>query len=391
MIHMIQSKQYLRKKSTDSWFMSTYQASPYAGCLHDCAYCDGRSEKYYFEGDFGKDLYVRYECPQGFLEDIKKASERGPVLIGSGFTDAYQPSEKTFKLTRQMLVNALPYVKDHALVIITKSDLILRDLDVLRVLQERNRIVVLMSLSTMDDTLSQWVEPGASSASQRLKAIETLKKNDIPVGVCMMPLLPHLSDRGTPLKALLTHIEDLGADFVLPSPLTLRPGKNKDFFMARLQDHQPDLVETYHKLYGESRSSGTPTPDYMMRFREHFSQQIARTRLHTCMPHRIWKDWFPLYETIGLLLNHLTVLYHGDQVALDRLDHQTKRYHAWLDQTKENIGQTKDRYARLTEATEIMLRNQMGLDETFDPRFRQFLMPLLEGKTFDYTTKKWTD
>ncbi|MCK8060599.1 MULTISPECIES: radical SAM protein [unclassified Fusibacter] len=390
MIQLVQSKSYLNKrKDVDTWFMSKYKIAPYAGCSHNCAYCDGRSEKYYFDGVFGKDLFVRYDCANSLVDEIRTASEKGPIMIGSGYTDAYQPIEKKFNLTRNILINALPHHKQHAAVVLTKSDLILKDLDILKAWHQHKKVMVMFSLTTDDDNLTSWLEPGASSASARLKAIETLTKEGIPVGVAAMPFIPYLNDRNQPLISFLKRLKDAGVSFVLPGSLTLRPGENKDHFAEVLAQHQPDLTSKILSLYREDRPSGMPVGDYESRFTEHLTAAMNHAGLVTRAPHHLTKDWFTLYDSVTILLSHMSVLYASDEKAISRIRDLSKMYEAWLESASARIGRPKDRYVRLEQELEHIIRNPLGLDDSFDDKFRQFILPLLDHKVYDYQTKKW--
>jgi DNA repair photolyase len=390
MIQLVQAKNYLTKrKGVDSWFMSKYKIAPYAGCSHNCSYCDGRSEKYYFDGKFGKDLFVRYDCANALTDEIKTAYEKGPIMIGSGYTDAYQPIEKKFNLTRNILINSFAHHNQHAVVVLTKSDLILKDLDILSAWQQHKKVMVMFSLTTDDDHLIKWLEPGAPSATARLKAIETLTKAGIPVGIAAMPLIPYLTDRNQPLIQFLNRVKDAGASFILPGSLTLRPGENKDHFADTIHTYQPEIAPKILSLYKENRSSGMPIKEYEERFSDHVSAALDHVNMVSRAPHHLTKDWFTLYDSVTILLSHMSILYASDTKALHRIKEMSKMYQLWLESTSDRIGRPRDKYFQLEQALEQMIRNPLGIDDAIDEKFRHFITPLIQEKTYDYTRKKW--
>ncbi len=389
MLHVDHTPKQIRKIDLNNFFVARYQISPYSGCTHSCTYCDGRSEKYYFDGNFDEDLHISITTPNHLANQLKSAYEKGPLLIGSGYTDAYQPIEKKFKLTRQILINAQPFAKNHPIVIITKSDLILRDLDVLKTLAKKRQIIVMFSLISNNDALLSKIEPRATSASNRLKAIETLAKENIPVGVVAMPMMPYLTDRNKPLVSFLKTVKATGASFVIPGVLTLRPGENKDYFKKNLEKHFSELSNKILAIYSENNENGNPNSNYIKQFYQHIYGALDYVNLSPRVPMYLTQGWFNLYDSLSLLLEHLTVLYGNDNVRYQRLMTFAKHYDNWLKATRKQYQHKNEYYHLLNQATEQLILNPFNLEDDFDTKIKQFLKPILDDCIFDYEHKKW--
>ena len=182
-----------------------YSANPYQGCEHGCVYCYARNSHQYWGYsaglDFESKILVKLNSPKLFREFISKKNWTGSTISLSGNTDCYQPIERKFKLTQAILKIALEY--GQPIGIITKNSLILRDLDLLIELSKKNLCVVFISINSLTKETRSKMEPRTATAQQRLKVIETLSKNGIPVGIMCAPIIPGLTDHEIPkvLKA----------------------------------------------------------------------------------------------------------------------------------------------------------------------------------------------
>ncbi|MCY0968905.1 PA0069 family radical SAM protein [Chryseobacterium wangxinyae] len=188
-----------------------YSMNPYQGCEHGCAYCFARPTHEYWGYsagvDFERKIMVKKNAPE-LLEKFfrKKGYQPEPILL-SGNTDCYQPAERQFEITRQLLQVFLDY--RHPVNILTKNALVLRDLDILKPLAEQNLVSVSLSIPTINEDLRRKMEPRTSSSKNKLKAIEILSENSIPTHVMVAPIIPGLNS-DEPLT-ILKSISDAGA------------------------------------------------------------------------------------------------------------------------------------------------------------------------------------
>lgn len=323
-------KHLLRKgTAVDPFFVGKFSFSPYQACSHGCRYCDGRAERYYVQGEFERDIVVRRNAADVLAAEVPRLRERGVVFVGSGISDAYQPVE-----AETGLMAACGWVlADHALpvTILTKSALVLRDIDLWAEVNARAGFLLMMSLVTLDDDVRRVMEPGASSVEERIETLAAFKRRGCRVGVAAMPLLPMLCDGGDTVEKLAARLAEVGVDFVLHAGLTLRPGRQKDAYFETLAATYPALVDTYSELYRENRSSGAPQRVLAESLHRRAGSAFRRAGLPTVVPHRVYRNRIPVYDEVDVLLQHMSWLYAGrDAAALRRLHDARGRYHAWL-------------------------------------------------------------
>jgi len=173
-----------------------YSMNPYQGCEHGCIYCYARNTHPYWGYsaglDFEQKILVKKEAPALLKKFLNNKNYKPLPILISGNTDCYQPAEQKFLLTRQLLEICADYRQPVSL--ITKNALILRDIDILQRLSARNLVQVLLSITTMDESLRILLEPRTSTTVKRLKTVEQLNKNYIPASVMMAPVIPGLTD-----------------------------------------------------------------------------------------------------------------------------------------------------------------------------------------------------
>ena len=221
----------------------------YRGCSHGCIYCDSRSRCYQINHDF-EDIEVKSNGLQ-LLEDALQR-KRNKCMIGTGsMSDPYIPLEKELQYTR----GALELIRRYRFgaTLITKSDMVLRDLDLLQEIHRQTRAVVQMTLTTWDDALCKIVEPGVCSTSRRFQVLKELQNAGIPTVVWLTPILPHINDTRANLQALLECCVDAGVSGVLwfGAGVTLREG-NREYFYQQLDHHFPGIKEQYMREFGSS-------------------------------------------------------------------------------------------------------------------------------------------
>lgn len=251
-MHYVTSKSILSKNNG----MNLYR-----GCTHGCIYCDSRSKKYGMDHKF-EDIEVK----ENYLELLKKElRKRRPSMIGTGaMTDPYIPLEKHLGHVRKTL--GLIYDYGFGFTCITKSDLILNDLDLLKKINEKARVVVQMTLTTADDDLCRILEPHVCPTSRRVEVLNILKEENIPTVVWLCPILPYINDTEDNINSILDYC--IGADvkgiFCHGMGMTLREG-NREYFYQKLDEHFPGLKEKYIKNYGDSYSIPSPNDRELMK------------------------------------------------------------------------------------------------------------------------------
>ncbi|HAE59998.1 MAG TPA: radical SAM protein [Anaerolineae bacterium] len=262
-------------KQPDNWFGIKYTMNLYRGCQHQCIYCDSRSECYQI-ADFAE-IQVKVNALGRLSDEIRRKRVKGTIGTGS-MNDPYMPIEAERQLTRGALqiISAAKFPVH----IITKSDLVLRDLDILKEIS-RVYAAVSFTITSADDALSKKLEPGAPVSSRRFAALKTLSANGITAGVTMMPVLPFIEDSDENIRALLQMAGEAGASYIIPGfGLTLRD-RQREYFYAKLERLFPGLREQYQRRYGERYSAESPRA---ARLGQIFKEECARLGIATKMP-----------------------------------------------------------------------------------------------------------
>lgn len=229
-------------------FTSDYGINLYRGCTHGCIYCDSRSAVYNMNHKF-EDIEVKENAVELLKKELIK---RKPCMIGTGaMTDPYIPLEKRLEHVRKSL--KLVYRYGFGWACITKSDLVLRDIDLLKKINEKTKAVVQITLTTADDDLCRMIEPNVCVTSRRVEVLQRLKEENIPTVVWLCPLLPHINDTEENINALLDSCIDAEVKGVLNMGmgLSLREG-NREYFYEQLDKRFPGVKERYIEEYGDS-------------------------------------------------------------------------------------------------------------------------------------------
>ena len=227
----------------------------YRGCTHGCIYCDSRSRCYGFTHPF-ENIEVKRNAPA--LLEQKLRSKRKKCMIGTGaMCDPYLHCEEELRLTRACLEIIDRY--GFGVSVLTKSDRILRDMDLLGSIQEKSKAVAQMTLTTWDDRLCRIIEPEVCVTSRRLEVLRTMKEAGIPTVVWMTPLLPFINDTKENLEGILEGCLEAGVKGILcfGMGLTLREG-NREYFYQALDRHFPGLRREYQRRYGNAYELPSP-------------------------------------------------------------------------------------------------------------------------------------
>lgn len=381
-----QVKKAIRKGMfADPFFANLYAVSPYSGCEHACVYCDGRAEKYHVEGNFEQNITARMNLPEILDKELQSIREIAVLEIGSGITDVYQPVEEQYRLTRScaevLLNHHLPVS------VLTKSSLIQRDIDIWSELNRKNGFTLLISMTTLDDSVRAVCEPGASSVAERLETIRLYKEAGCSVGVFMMPLLPGINDDNKSISSLVNRLMELGVDFIVPGYLTLRPGRQKEFYMNMLRENAPGLISDYDELYMKNLVSGNPLYNYressMNRCGEIMSDLIP-----TEIPHFVYRNRMPIYQEISLLLSHMKELYKRRGIDVTALKQGRKNFFTWAEREKKEFNRKRSLHGDFIDEKMLFLLRCGGFEEVLqNERLHAFISEVaLERKTFNYLT-----
>ena len=247
----------------------------YRGCAHGCIYCDSRSECYQFTHAF-EDIEVKQNAPQ-LLEQIL-SSKRTRFMISTGsMSDPYQPCEKELRLTQK----CLEVIEKHGFgaSVITKSDLVLRDIDLFQRINEKAKAVLQMTLTIADEKLSRKIEPGVCPSRRRYEVLKAFQERGIPAVVWMTPLLPHLTDTEENVRQILEYCFDAGVKGIIcfNAGMTLRSG-SREYYYQNLDRLFPNLSAVYQREYGNSYEVNSADQHRLMRiFHEECEKHGANT------------------------------------------------------------------------------------------------------------------
>lgn len=234
----------------------------YRGCTHGCIYCDSRSKCYGMDHEF-TNVAVKENSIELLKEALRK--KRKSCMIGTGsMSDPYMSLEKELKYTRRALevIDNLGF----GVTLITKSDLVLRDIDLLSSINRKSKAVVQMTLTTADDELCKIIEPNVCPTSKRVRALEILRDNNIPTIVWLSPILPFINDTRGNILSLLDMCKRVNVKGIIcfGMGLTLREG-NREYYYKKLDEHFPALKDQYIKRYGNSYVISSPREGVLMK------------------------------------------------------------------------------------------------------------------------------
>lgn len=257
----------------------------YRGCQHGCIYCDARSRCYQMNHAF-EDIEVKENAIE--LLEAALRFKRKPCMIGTGaMSDPYIPLESQLQMTRK----ALELIEKYGLgvAIQTKSNRILRDLDLLESINNRTKAVVQMTLTTYDEKLCRLIEPGVCTTAQRVTALKQFKDAGIPTVVWLCPILPFLNDTEENIRRILDYCIDAGVKGIINFGMgvTLRDG-DREYFYAQLDRKFPGLKEQYIRTYGNAYEVTSPR-----------NYKLIKMFHNICEAHGIWHDNYQIFRYMG--------------------------------------------------------------------------------------------
>jgi len=228
----------------------TWAVNPYRGCEFACKYCYARYTHEFMELrdglDFERKIYIKQQAGWLLRRDLKRVKPGEEIAIGTA-TDPYQPAERHYLVTRAIL-EELAQHRGFEVGIVTKSDLILRDRDLLRRLAEQNRIYINLTITTLDAKLARILEPRAPRPDLRIEAVRELSATGINAGVICAPVLPGITDSPATLEAVVRATKKAGGKYVYANPLFLKPC-SASVFLPFLEKQFPHLVDDYRKRF----------------------------------------------------------------------------------------------------------------------------------------------
>jgi DNA repair photolyase len=276
MIKEIKAKSILnRLGQPDPFFGLTYTMNLYRGCQHQCIYCDSRSLCYQIENF--KDVLVKVNGPDLLREALVRKRKKGTIGTGS-MHDPYMPIEKNRYLTGEALEIMAEF--SFPVHVMTKSDLVLRDVDIFQQLSEVYAAVT-FTITTLDDELGKKIEPGSPLVSDRFRAMDALSRAGILTGVSMMPILPFLCDIEKNITGIVERAADSGAVYLLPwIGMSLRD-RQRSYYYAELDKLFPGLKEKYIQMYGDQYRVLAPNAEILS---EKLTEWCAERDLALSMP-----------------------------------------------------------------------------------------------------------
>jgi len=246
--------------------------NPYRGCEFGCRYCYARYTHEFMEMrdgmEFEQKIYVKQHAAELLRHELRRVKTDESIALGTA-TDPYQPAERRYEITRAILEEIARH-RGFELGIVSKSNLITRDLDLLLAVAKHNRLSVHITVTTLSADLARILEPRAPRPDLRLEAVKTLAAAGIRVGISCSPVIPGITDGPADLEAVIRSASEIGADHVFANALFLKPC-SAAVFLPFIAQHFPHMAQAYRKRY-EGRAFLPPA------YSKRLSQLIARLR-----------------------------------------------------------------------------------------------------------------
>jgi DNA repair photolyase len=228
----------------------TWTINPYRGCEFGCRYCYARYTHEFMEMrdglEFEQKIYVKQHAAELLRHDLRRVQPNEAIALGTA-TDPYQPAERRYEVTRGILEEFARH-QGYELGIVTKSHLIVRDLDLLQEVARSNQLSVHITITTLDTDLARILEPRAPRPDLRMDAVRSLSQAGLRVGVSCSPVVPGITDSPKNLEAVIHAAADAGADYVFANPLFLKPC-SAAVFLPFLEQNFPHLADNYRQRY----------------------------------------------------------------------------------------------------------------------------------------------
>lgn len=328
----VKAKSLLSKPHVaDSWFHMNRSLNAYRGCEHGCVYCDGNSEYYHVDNFYSHirikknaDEVLRKELKKlgytsrseletetlwSFLDDAdaKRIAEKVPrrIVIGAcgGVSDGFQPAEQEYKVTYRVLETLLDY--GMPVFILTKSNLVLEYLDILKEIHNRAFANITFTITCADDEVQSVFEPNAATTSERFAALKEIRKAGLYGGVMATPIIPTIGDSSENMTQLVKETKKAKGEFIQFGGMTLKPGRQKDYFLRVISRRFSSNYESIEKIYENNNTYGQPIwkrlPVNVMVMGHHISNKLGvRDR---SVRHKIPHEYESNNRVLGVILD----------------------------------------------------------------------------------------
>jgi len=246
----LSAKSLLNRCTSGRAMPFTWTINPYRGCEFACKYCYARYTHEFMEMrdgiEFERKIYVKQHTAELLRRDLRRVKRGESIALGTA-TDPYQPAERRYEITRGILEEFARH-RGFELGIVTKSNLILRDVDLLREVSRENKLSIHVTVTTLDVELARVLEPRAPRPDLRIEAVRQLSQAGIDVGVSCSPVLPGITDSPADLEAVVRAASEAGARHIFGGPLFLKPC-SAAIFLPFVEQNFPHLVENYRERY----------------------------------------------------------------------------------------------------------------------------------------------
>jgi DNA repair photolyase len=275
------SKSLLNRCVSNRAMPFTWTINPYRGCEFGCRYCYARYTHEFMEMrdgmEFEQKIYVKDHAAELLRHELRRVKPGESIALGTA-TDPYQPAERRYEVTRGIL-QEFARRRGFELGIVTKSNLVVRDLELLKEVAKANRLSIHITVTTLDVDLARILEPRAPRPDLRLDAVRTLAQAGLRVGVSCSPVVPGITDSPKELEALIRAAAEAGADYVFANPLFLKPC-SAAVFIPFLEQNFPHLAANYRERY-QDRAFLPPAyakrlSELITRLREKYKMTRAR-------------------------------------------------------------------------------------------------------------------
>lgn len=281
------SKSLLNRCVSNRQMPFTWTINPYRGCEFGCRYCYARYTHEFMEMrdgmEFEQKIYVKQHAAGLLRHELRRVKPDEAIALGTA-TDPYQPAERRYEVTREILQEFGRH-RGFELGIVTKSNLVVRDLDFLQAVAKANRLSVHVTITTLDANLARILEPRAPRPDLRLDAVRMLAKAGLRVGLSCSPVVPGITDSPRDLESLVRAAADAGADYVFANPLFLKPC-SAAVFLPFLEQNFPHLVDNYRQRY-QDRAFLPPV----------YAKRLSHLITHLREKYKITRPRRPAYAT----------------------------------------------------------------------------------------------
>ena len=262
----------LLNRCTSARMPFTWTINPYRGCEFACKYCYARYTHEFMEmrdgADFEQKIFIKQHAADLLRQELRHVKSGEEIAIGTA-TDPYQPAERRFEVTRAIL-EEFSRQQGFEIGIVTKSNLVVRDIDLLRAVAAHNKVFVNLTITTLNAGLARILEPRAPRPDLRLEAMRELNEAGVKAGVICAPVLPGITDSPRDLEALVRAVAEAGGKYIFANSLFLKPC-SAAVFLPFLEKEFPQLVESYRERFKDRAFLSTP-------YRKRLSQLMVRLR-----------------------------------------------------------------------------------------------------------------